>query len=137
MTYRLAFAALLLMTTGVLNAAEKYSIVRSASLIVIGTLHSYPYFPWFDGWHFVDGTIEVDEVVLGTKPPGPTAYRWTCKYSMCNDWRAPIFRGLPSMFKEKGMWCLRPLDDRTWQGSIGLGFVDLSERGDYEAHMRR
>jgi len=134
MRYQLTLAALFLITTSTLHATEKYSIVRSATLIVVGTLHSYPIFPWFDGWH-LDGTIEVDEVILGSKPPGPLDYRWTCKYSVCNDWRAPIFRGLPSMFEEKGMWCLRPLDNRTWQGSDGLGFVDLAERADFEAHI--
>jgi hypothetical protein len=74
MKHRLTFA-LLLMTTGTISATEKYSVVRSASLIVIGTLQSGSYFPWFDGWHFIDGTIRVDEVVFGTKPPGPIAYR--------------------------------------------------------------
>ena len=136
MTYRLALSALFLMTTGVLNATEKYSVVRSASLIVVGTLHSYPIFPWFDGWH-LDGTIEVDEVVFGTKPPGPLAYRWTCKYTICID-PPPIFSwGLPPYFKEKGMWFLRPVDDRTWKGSVDFGFVDLKQRADYEAHIRR
>lgn len=128
-------AALFLLTTCALNATEKYSIVRSARLIVVGTLHSYPIFPWFDGWR-LSGTIEVDEVLFGTKPPGPIGYRWTCEYSMCNDLRT-IVKGLPTIFKEKGILCLRPLDDQTWQPSDGPGFIDLSERGDYEAHIRR
>ena len=122
------------MTTGVLNATEKYSIVRSASLIVVGTMHSYPIFPWFDGWH-LNGTIEADEVLFGTKPLGPIAYQWTCSYSRCNDWRA--FFHDEGFHKIKGIWFLRPLDGRTWQPSVGLGFVDLSERADYEAHIRR
>ena len=87
-THRLALAALFRMTTDALNAVEKYWIVHEASLIVVGTLHSYPIFPWFDGWP-LDDTIEADEVVFRTKPPGPIAYRWT-KYSMCNNWRALI-----------------------------------------------
>jgi hypothetical protein len=67
MTRRIAIAVLLLITTIMLNATEKYSIV-------VGTLHPYPIFPWFDGWH-LNGTIEVDEVLFGTKPPGPITYR--------------------------------------------------------------
>jgi hypothetical protein len=130
---RLTFAALFLVTAGMLDATEKYWIVDEASLIVIGKLHSYPILPWFDGWH-LDGTIAVDEVLFGTKPPGLIPYRWMSKYSMCNDPRA-IF--LPPHFREKGMWFLRPIDDRTWQGSVDFGFVDLKQRADYEAHIRR
>jgi hypothetical protein len=135
-THRLIVVALLLMTTGALNATEKYSIVHEASLVVVGTLHSYPIFPWFDGGH-LNGTIEVDEVLFGTKPSGPVAYRWTCKYSICNDPRAIFSFGLPPYVKEKAMWFLRPIDDRTWQPSVGFGVVDLKERADYEAHIRR
>lgn len=133
MTRRLSVAALFLLTTATLNATEKYWIVHEASLIVVGTLHSYPVFPWFDGWH-LDGTIAVDEVLFGSKPPVPITYRWTCKYSVCNDWRGLFRVEVP---KERGMWFLRPVDDRTWQPSVGLGFVDLRDRADYEAHIPR
>jgi hypothetical protein len=126
------------MTTGTVSATEKYWIVHEATLIVVGTLHSYPVFPWFDGWH-LNGTIEVDEVVFGTKPPEPIAYRWSERYphSPLNiNWRF-VFSGCPDFLKEKGMWFLRPIDDRTWQPSVGLGFIDLLQRADYEAHIHR
>jgi hypothetical protein len=138
MTHKLTVAALLLVTSGTVNAVEKYWIVHEASLIVVGTLHSYPVFPWFDGWH-LNGTIEVDEVVFGTKPPGPITYRSSQKYPqspMSIDWRS-LFSGRPDFLKEKGMWFLRPIDGRTWQPSVGLGYVDLPHRADYEAHIRR
>jgi hypothetical protein len=131
-------AALLLMTTGALNATEKYWIVHEASLVVVGTLHPYPVFPWFDGWH-LNGTIDVDEVLFGTKPSGPITYRWSSKYPkspMSIDWRG-VFSGLPPYLKEKGLWFLRPMDERTWQPSVGLGFIDLPQRADYEDHIRR
>lgn len=138
MTYRLTIAALFFVTAGTLNATEKYWIVHEASLIVVGTLHPYPMFPWLDGWH-LNGTIDVDEVLLGTKPPGPITYRWSDKYPKSPfsiDWRF-VFSGLPPYLKEKGMWFLRPIDDRTWQPSVGVGFIGLPQRTDYEAHIRR
>jgi hypothetical protein len=137
MASRLIIGALLLVTT--CTATEKYWIVHEARLIVVGTLHPHPefIFPWFDGWH-IDGTIDVDEVVFGTKPPGPIKYVWTCKYSMCRDWRAIFaYRRLPADMKEKGIWFLKPLDDHTWQPSLYLGYVDLSERADYLSHLPR
>jgi hypothetical protein len=129
-------AGLLLLISGTANAVEKYWIDHQASLIVVGTLHPYPIFPWLDGWH-LNGTIEVDEVLFGTKPQGPINYQWTCKYSTCNDWRGWFTVSRETFYKEKGVWFLRPLDDRKWQPSVGLGYVDLSERADYEAHIRR
>jgi hypothetical protein len=137
MTYLLTAAALLLTTAGTLNATEKYWVVHEARLIVVGTLHPNPIFPWLDGCH-LNGIIDVDEVLFGIKPPSSITYRWSFKYPpspLYIDWRA-LF-GLPSYLKEKGMWCLRPLNDRTWQGSVGLGYVDLKERADYEAHIPR
>ncbi len=136
--HRLTVAALFLITTSTLNATEKYWIVHEASLIVVGTLHPYPMFPWFDGWH-LNGTIDVDEVLFGTKPHGPLTYRWSDKYPkspLSIDWHF-VFSGLPPYLKEKGMWFLRPIDDRTWQPSVGVGFIDLKQRADYEAHIPR
>jgi hypothetical protein len=135
MRRRLAITALLIMTTGALNATEKYWIVHEASLVVVGTLHPYPMFPWFDGWH-INGTIDVDEVLFGNKPAGSIPYRGTCKYSTCSDWRGFLSR-LPPYLKERGMWFLKPLDDRTWQPSVDLGYIDSRQRADYLGHIRR
>ena len=136
MASRLIVAALLLVTT--CTATEKYSIVGLAKLIVVGTLHPHPefIFPWFDGWH-IDGTIDADEVVFGTKPSGPIKYEWSCKYSMCDSRAIFASRHLPAALKEKGIWFLKPLDDHTWQGSVNFGYIDLSERADYLSHLPR
>jgi hypothetical protein len=138
-TNRLTVAAVLLLTTGTSQATEKYWIVHEATLIVIGTLHPYPVFPWFDGLH-LNGTIEVDEVLLGVRLPGPITYRWSEKYPqspMSIDWRGLFRFSRETFYKEKGIWFLRPIDDRTWRPSVGLGFVDLPQRADYEGHIRR
>jgi hypothetical protein len=139
MTSKLAVVALFLATTGTLNATEKYWIVHEARLIVVGTLHPYPIFPWFDGWH-LDGTIEVEEVLFGTKPPRPIIYRCVFKYPknpLSINWRGLFDFSRETFYKEKGLWFLRPNDDRTWQPSVGIGFVDLPQRTDYESHIRR
>jgi hypothetical protein len=131
---RLTVAAVFLVTTGLLNANEKYWIAHEAELIVVGTLRPYPIFPWFDGWHMT-GTIDVDEVLLGSRPRGPIAYQWTCAYSMCNGWWGMIQTRLKHPLK--GIWFLRPLDGRTWKPSVGPGFADLSDRADFEDYIRR
>ena len=84
---------------GFARAEEKYWIAHQASLIVIGTLHPNPTFPWFDRWHFA-GMIDVDEVLFGPRPPTRIEYRFVCPYAMW-DWRAlPHF---PSSFRAKGI----------------------------------
>ena len=100
----------LLLTAGFLNTTEKYWIAHEAELIVVGTLRPRPPFPWFDGWH-ITGTIDVDEVLLGSRPAGPIAYRWTCSYSLCRDWLAIITERQKRPLK--GMWFLRPIDSQT------------------------
>jgi hypothetical protein len=138
MTHRFTVAVLFLLGTGTAKATEKYWIVHEATRIVTGTLRSSPVFPWFDGLH-LNGTIEVDEVVFGVKPPGPIKYRWLEKYPqspMSIDWRS-VLSGLPHFLTVKGLWFLRPIDERTWQPSVGFGYVDLRDRADYDAHIRR
>lgn len=138
MTRALAIGTLLLLASGPLNATEKYWIVHEAKLIVVGTLHPHPtfIFPWFDGWR-IEGTIDVEEVLFGDKTAGPIPYQWTCNYSRCNDWRAVFSSRIPPIFREKGLWFLKPLDDRTWQPSDGIGYVDIKERANYLRQIGR
>ena len=117
----------------VAGAVEKYSIAREATLIVVGTLHPRPVFPWFDGWN-LGGTIDVDEVLFGPRPQGPISYLFVCPYRSCRNWPPPAFT---SFFTAKGMWFLRQLDEKTWKPSTGIGFVALWGRADYEDYIRR
>jgi len=93
--------AILFLAPGLARAVEKYWIAHEASLIVVGTLRPNPTFPWFDGWHFT-GTIDVDEVLFGPRPPRQLDYRFVCPYAFYQDWRSlPQFAAL---FKAKGIW---------------------------------
>jgi hypothetical protein len=134
---KLLFAAYILTVTfliaGPARAEEKYWIARQASLIVVGTLHPQLTFPWLDGWHYV-GTIDVDEVLFGSRPPAKLTCPFVCPYGYCQTWWAP---GLPAFYRAKGMWFLRPIDERSWRPSSGFGFVALSRRADYEDYIRR
>ena len=121
------------LTAGPARAEAKYWIAQQASLIVVGTLHPQITFPWFDGWHYV-GMINVDEVLFGPRPPATLPYRFVCPYGYCQTWWAP---GLPAFYRGKGMWFLRPIDERSWRPSSGFGFVALSARSDYEDYIRR
>ena len=116
-------------------AVEKYWIADEATLIVVGTLHPHPTFPWFDGWHLT-GTIDVDEVLIGARPPGRIAFEYVCGYSWCRNWPPPAFTG---NLTAKGIWFLRPVDGGRWEPSIGpwVGFATLNERADYENYIRR
>jgi hypothetical protein len=125
---------IMFLAAGLARAVEKYWIAHEASLIVVGTLHPNPTFPWFDGWHFT-GTIDVDEVLFGPRPPAQIDYRFVCPYALCNDWRSTTQS--TASFKAKGIWFLRPLDGRSWQPSTGFGFGALSAREDYEDYIRR
>jgi hypothetical protein len=134
---KLPFAAavivVVLFSEGHAAAVEKYWIAHEASLIVVGTLHPQITFPWLDGWHYV-GTIDVDEVLFGSRPPAKLTYRFVCPYGYCQTWWAP---GLPAFYRAKGMWFLVPIDERSWCPSSGFGFVALSGRADYEGYIRR
>jgi hypothetical protein len=123
------------MATGTLGATEKYWGAHEASLIVVGTLHPYPIFPWFDGWH-ATGTIEVEEVLFGNKPPDHIPYRYIVNYSPHNDLRA-IISGWPASYREKGLWFLKPLDGHLWQGASDVGFAHIFQRRDFEEYIRR
>jgi len=122
-----------LLTAGHASAVEKYWIAHEESLIVVGTLHPQLIFPWLDGWHYV-GTIDVDEVLFGPRPPAMLTYRFVCPYGYCQTRWAP---GLPAFYRAKGMWFLWPIDERSWRPSSGFGFVALSGRADYEDYIRR
>jgi hypothetical protein len=113
-------------------AVEKYWIAHEASLIVVGTLHPQLTFPWLDGWHYV-GMIDVDEVLFGPRPPATLTYRFVCPYGYCQT----LWARLPAFYRAKGMWFLRPIDERSWRPSSGFGFVALSGRADYEDYIRR
>ena len=67
----------IMLVPGFAAAEEKYWIAHEASLIVVGTLHPYPTFPWFDGWHLT-GTIDVEEVLFGPQPGAHIVYRFVC-----------------------------------------------------------
>jgi hypothetical protein len=127
-------AALLFLSTGVLNATEKYWIIHEAKLIVVGTLRPNPAFPWFDGWHYT-GTIDVSEVLFGAAPTTHLTFRYVDKSSM-RDWRMFPFQ-VPDVLRAKAMWCLKPGDGQSWQPSAAFGFIDLSARQDYENHIPR
>jgi len=79
--------AVMLLAATFARGEEKYWIAHQASLIVLGTLRPNPTFPWFDGWH-ITGTIDVDEVLFGPRPPAHIDYRSVCPYALCGDWRA-------------------------------------------------
>jgi len=49
---------LVFFTSAPLQATEKYWGAHEAELIFVGTLHSMPSYPWFDGWH-MGGTLEI------------------------------------------------------------------------------
>jgi hypothetical protein len=121
-----------LLTAGPARAVEKYWIARQATLNVVGTLHPQLTFPWLDGWHYT-GTIDVDEVLFGPRPPATLTYRFVCPYGYCHTWWAPF----PAFYRAKGMWFLQPIDERSWRTSSGFGFVALSGRADYEDYIRR
>ena len=124
----------MLFTAGIAPATERYWIVHEATLIVVGTLHPQPTFPWFDGWH-MSGTIDVEEIVFGPHVGGHIDYRAVLPFNeVTQRWPPPK---LPPFFTAKGMWLLRPLDRRLWQPSLGIGFADLSARRDFEAYIRR
>lgn len=120
------------LTAGRASAVEKYWIAHEASLIVVGTLHPQLTFPWLDGWHYV-GMIDVDEVLFGPRLTAKLTYRFVCPYDYCQTWWAR----LPAFYRAKGMWFLRPMDERSWRPSSGFGFVALSGRKDFENYIRR
>jgi hypothetical protein len=126
--------AVMFLTAALARGEAKYWIAHEASLIVIGTLHPNPSFPWFDGWHLT-GTIDVDEVLFGPRPAAHIDYRFVCPYASCGDWR--LLPDFSASFKAKGIWFLRPLGGRSWQPSTGFGFDALNARADYEDYIRR
>jgi hypothetical protein len=125
---------LFLLATGIACAVEKYWIVRNATLIVVGTMHGNHPFPWLDGWHYT-GTIDVDEVIVGTRPKDPVAYKIVSDYAHTDVRLWPF--NFPDHMKEKGLWCLRQNSDGTWRPAAWYGFVPLSERADYLSHIGR
>ena len=127
-------AIVLLLMAGRSSAIEKYWIAHEATLIVVGTMHPDFTFPWFDGWHMT-GTIVVDEVLYGRRPARDIKIKFVCGCG-CQSWPPPRFTG---QLTEKGLWFLRPLDQQTWQFSIGcpyIGFELLSQRSDFENYIR-
>lgn len=117
------------------SAIEKYWAAHEATLIVVGTMHPGPTFPWFDGWHLT-GTIAVDEVLYGHLASREIKFRLVCNCP-CDPW--PPLR-LPRQFMEKGLWFLRPVDQLTWESSLRdchyIGFGSLSQRSDFEHYIR-
>jgi len=116
---------------------EKSTIAVQATLIVVGTLHLDPPFPWFDGWHFT-GTIDVEEVLYGEAPTRHRAYR-LIEADPKRDWRMfpTAFRYFYQALRTKCLWFLRPLDAQAWRPSVHLGCEDLRERQYYEDVIRR
>jgi hypothetical protein len=131
--FAVSIVAIMFLTASRARSEEKHWIAHEASLIVVGTLHPHITFPWLDGWHFT-GTIDVDEVLFGSRPGAHIDYRFVCKYAWCRTGPLPSF---PSFYRAKGIWCLRLFEERFWQPSTGFGFVVLSARTDFEDYIRR
>jgi hypothetical protein len=111
------------------GATEKHWIAHEADAIVVGTLTTSPTFPWVDGWH-INGVIRVDETLYGGRLPSRMNFRLVCRWDeMCRWWPPPV---LTPIFKEKGLWFLRRLDNGNWKPSVGLGFQRLSDRAYWE-----
>ena len=130
-----SLALLLLFTlapTG-LTGTERYWIAHEAELIVVGKMSPGATLPWFDGWH-LNGTIEVEEVLHGTRPPRRIEYRYLCAWGLnCQSWPPPKLSG---KFTEKGLWFLRDAGNGTWNPSVGVGFDSIEERGRIEKYIR-
>lgn len=115
------------------GATEKHWIAHEADAIVVGTLTTSPTFPWVDGWH-INGVIRVDETLYGGRLPSRMNFRLVCRWDeMCRWWPPPV---LTPIFKEKGLWFLRRLDNGNWKPSVGLGFQRLSDRAYWENYIR-
>jgi hypothetical protein len=115
-------------------ATEKHWIAHEAEAIVVGKLTASSIFPWVDGWH-INGLIRVDDTLYGDRLPGQINFHFVCRWdAMCRWWPPP---GLPPMFKERGPWFLRHLDESSWKPSDGLGFQSLSDRAEWEDYIRR
>jgi hypothetical protein len=115
-------------------ATEKHWIAHEAEAIVVGKLTASPIFPWVDGWH-INGVIRVDETLYGNRLPGQINFHFICNWdALCRWWPPPV---LPPMFKERGLWFLRHIDERNWKPSVGLGFLPLSDRAYWEDYIRR
>lgn len=114
-------------------ATEKHWIAHDAEAIVVGTLTASSTFPWMDGWQ-IDGVIRVDKTLYGNRLPSQMNFRFVCRWdAVCRWWPPP---GLAPMFKERGLWFLRRLDERNWKPSDGLGFQPLSDRAYWENYIR-
>jgi hypothetical protein len=102
--------------------------------IVIGALTTSPTLPWLDGWH-INGVIRVDEILYGDRIPKQMSFRFVCTWdALCRWWPPPA---LPLMYKERGLWFLRRLDNGAWTPSDGIGFQSLSDRASWEDYIRR
>jgi hypothetical protein len=124
--------AVLIVAASALYGTEKSTIGGLATLVVVGTLHPNPPFPWFDGWHFT-GTIDVEEVLHGSISTKRLAYR-LIESSPNRDFRMfpTAFRYFYRDLRTKALWFLNPIDAQTWRPSLYFGCDELSESPYYE-----
>jgi hypothetical protein len=119
-----------------LGGTEKYWVAHEAQLIVVGTLHPGIGYLRFDGW-YETGTISVDEVLYGQRPPDRIRFRFTsvpCQLHWWQRWMPPHFT---ERFTEKSLWFLRPVDSQTWQPAnlCDSGCRYLTQRAEFEHYI--
>lgn len=115
------------------RAIEKHAIAHNAEAVVVGTLTTWPTFPWIDGWH-IRGVIQVHETLYGSRLPSQVEYRFVCRWdSLCQRWPPPRF---PEWFHKKAVWFLRRHDGGSWEPSVYFGCVPLAERAYWENYIR-
>jgi hypothetical protein len=130
-------SALFLMALAVpLGGTEKYWIAHEAELIVVGTLRPGIGYPSLGGW-YETGTISVDEVLYGQRPPTQIHYRFTagpCALNWWQRWMSPHFI---ERFTAKSLWLLRSVDKHTWEPAnlCDSGCRYLSQRAEFERYI--
>jgi hypothetical protein len=127
--YSLVIAGLLLLYLQPIEALERYSIARSADLVIVGRLGVTFAFPWFDGWHF-RGRLRSDEVLFGaTKRGVDLDYRFVC--SCCPLWPEPPLR---AMAGRSALWFLKRTTEGRWESPgncFDPGYRPLQDRDDF------
>jgi hypothetical protein len=116
-----------------LRATERDWIARQAQIVIIGTLHASPTFPWFDGWHG-SGVIIVDEVLYGGDLPRQIDLRFVCKWRYCEWWPRPHY---DKVVMQTGLWFFRSVDRNNWEVDlVDSDYRPLSDRAYWENYIR-
>ena len=140
-----ALTSLVLLLPRSTPATERHWVCDVADLIVIGKLHPLPSYPGLFKWRFgwrLRGTLEIDEVLLGQRPPNAVELEFPCPSGLgigCRYFPPPTLGDL--FEKESSLFFLRNVNG-SWQtpGQIwnpGFAILPVKERAYWEDYIRQ